>query len=92
MSKKSIVNEIAKKNGLTQAQTLQVVNDFLEMVVENVAAGERIQFTGFGTFEAVKQKARMVYNPTEREMKEVPEKFVPKFRPSKTFKDAVAKQ
>ena len=50
MNKKNIVKEIAKKNGLTQVQTMEIVDDFLSAIVDAVAAGERIQFIGFGTF------------------------------------------
>lgn len=54
MNKKNIVKEIAKKNGLTQVQTMEIVDDFLSAIVDAVAAGERIQFIGFGTFEPFK--------------------------------------
>lgn len=82
MNKKNIVKEIAKKNGLTQVQTMEIV--------DAVAAGERIQFIGFGTFEPFKQKARTVHNLATGTAKDVPEKMIPKFKPSKCFKEAVA--
>lgn len=90
MNKKNIVKEIAKKNGLTQVQTMEIVDDFLSAIVDAVAAGERIQFIGFGTFEPFKQKERTVHNLATGTAKDVPEKMIPKFKPSKCFKEAVA--
>ena len=45
---------------------------------------------GFGTFEPFKQKARTVHNLATGTAKDVPEKMIPKFKPSKCFKEAVA--
>lgn len=59
------------------------------MIIEQVAAGDKISLVGFGTFESGTRAARQGRNPQTGEPMDIPETKVPKFKPGKAFKDAV---
>ena len=51
--------------------------------------GQKVQLTGFGTFEARDRKARTARNPQTGEEVKVAATRVPAFKAGKAFKDAV---
>ena len=52
MKKSEFVAEVAKKIGMSQAKTGELVNAVLNVVTETLKAGDKVTLTGFGTFEA----------------------------------------
>ena len=56
-----------------------------------LAKGEKVQLTGFGTFETKERSARMGRNVHTKEAMEIPASRVPTFKPSKNLKDLVGK-
>ena len=52
MKKSEFVAEVAKKIGMSQAKTGELVNAVLDVVTETLKAGDKVTLTGFGTFEA----------------------------------------
>ncbi|HDK46206.1 MAG TPA: HU family DNA-binding protein, partial [Actinobacteria bacterium] len=53
---------------------------------------DRVQVTGFGSFESTKRPGRKGLNPATGESLYIKTKFVPKFHPGKGLKDEVAKR
>ena len=53
--------------------------------------GEKVQLSGFGTFEVKEREARIGRNPHTKEAIEIPATKVPVFKPSKALKDNVVK-
>ena len=51
MNKTELINEVAKKAGLTQAQAGAAVNAFVDVVGNKLQEGEKVSITGFGNFE-----------------------------------------
>ena len=56
-----------------------------------MAAGDKVQLAGFGTFETKQRDARQGINPKTRETIEIPAATVPVFKAGKGLKDKVAK-
>ena len=63
MSKKVIVEAVAREAGMTQAAADKVVSAVLEAVSAELAKGEKVSFPGFGTFEVRERAARTGRNP-----------------------------
>ena len=82
MNKQDLIHKIAEGAGITQ-------KDAAAAIVSAVAAGEKVQLVGFGTFEAKKRGARVGRNPATKEAIEIPASTAPVFKAGKAFKDAV---
>lgn len=69
------------------------VKKYLEAITEAivfwVAAGERIQFTNFGTFKPYARNARKVNTQGKCGIIDVPARVDPKFVPSPSFRKVV---
>ncbi len=87
--KKELVTNIAEKTGFTKKQATQFIDAFLQTVEEKLAAGERVQLVGFGTFMAREKEARQGRSPTTGETITIPKKTVPVFRPGKGLREKV---
>lgn len=89
MTKIELVKKMAESAGITQKQAAAALDAALEGIVAAVSADDKVQFTGFGTFEAKTRAARQAKNPRTGEVVEVPECKVPSFKAGKGFKDLV---
>lgn len=89
MNKGELVDAVAGNTGESKATTAKVVDEALDVVVAAVVTGQKVQLTGFGTFEARDRKARTARNPQTGEEVKVAATRVPAFKAGKAFKDAV---
>jgi integration host factor subunit beta len=89
IAKRTIAERIAERLGLGQVQTLQVVQAFLDEVVEELAKGNRLEFRDFGVFETVTRKARTALNPKTLSKVPVPSRVVVKFKVGRLLKEQV---
>ena len=89
MNKQDLIHKIANEAELTQKQAAAALDSAINSVISAVAAGEKVQLVGFGTFEAKKRNARTGRNPKTKEAIEIPESVAPVFKAGKAFKDAV---
>jgi len=92
MNKAEFIENLAKKTKLSKKDARNALDTALDLIVASCAKKDKIVFTGFGAFEARKQKATQRINPQTGKSMSVPAKLVPKFRPGKAFKEAVAKK
>ena len=91
MNKTDLIAIAAQNAGLTKKDTERVLNAAIDAVTESLSRGEKVQISGFGTFEIKPREARVGRNPHTREAIEIPATNVPVFKPSKALKDTVAK-
>jgi nucleoid DNA-binding protein len=89
VTKAQIVDRIAGATGLTKLETEAVVDGFMQTVLESVAAGERIELRGFGTFRAVVRAPRTARNPRKDVAVQVPRRMAPVFKPAQEFRRRV---
>ncbi len=91
MNKVELVASVAEKAGLSKKDAEKAVAAVLEAVVDTVAAGDKVQLVGFGTFEVRERGERTGRNPQTKEAIVIPASKLPVFKAGKAFKDAVAK-
>lgn len=94
MTKADLVEQIAEAigPGVTKKDCAAVVDAFLSAVRQALANGEHIEIRGFGTFKVRHRKARLARNPRTGEPVRVEARAVPVFKPSKSFRNEVAKE
>ena len=92
MNKTELIQAAAKECGMTQQDVWRVLNNGIIPVIEKaVAAGDKVQLVGFGTFEQRFRAGRSVRNPQTGETVFVPDKTTPAFKPGKEFKELLNK-
>ncbi len=91
IAKRTIAERIAQRHGLGQIQTLQVVQAFLDEIIDELAQGNRLEFRDFGVFETVVRKSRTALNPKTLEKVHVDSKVVVKFKVGRLMKEKVEK-
>ena len=91
MNKTDLIAAVAESAGLSKKDTERVVNAALDAITAALCKGEKVQISGFGTFEVKDREARVGRNPHTKEAIEIPATKVPGFKASKTLKDTVAK-
>lgn len=91
MYRNEVAAKIAEKTKLTPAQADKVLVALIETVKDAIAAGDRVQLVGFGTFEARNRAARIAHDPRTGEEIKIPARRVPAFKPGKALKEAVNK-
>ena len=91
MNKTELIAIAAENAGLTKKDTERILNAALEAISQALVRGEKVQLSGFGTFETKDREARIGRNPHTKESIEIPATRVPAFKASKALKDSVAK-
>lgn len=91
MNKTELIAIAAENAGLTKKDTERVLNAAIDAITAALSQGEKVQMSGFGTFEVKDREARIGRNPHTREAIDIPATRIPTFKPSKALKDCVAK-
>lgn len=89
MTKKELLQKLAKRTELSLAVNEKLLNSLTDIIQEELAAGEKIQLVGFGTFEVKNRPERMGRNPKTGAQQVIEAKNLPVFKAGKTLKDAV---
>ena len=91
MNKTELIAIAAENAGLTKKDTERVLNAAIDAITLALVKGDKVQLSGFGTFEAKDREARVGRNPHTKEAIDIPATRVPGFKASKALKDSVAK-
>ena len=86
MNKRELGAKVADKVGLTQAQADQAVEATFEALAGALAAGEKVQLGGFGTFEVRERAARTGRNPQTGEEIQIAASKAAGFKPATALK------
>lgn len=90
MTKHEFINRISEKYKMTKKEAAIAVDAVFDEIRNVLVDGDKIQITGFGTFEVVTRAAREARNPQTGEKLMMPETLVPRLKISKTFKDSLS--
>ena len=92
MNKQELIKKIAADAELTQKQAAAALESAIAAIKETVAAGDKVQLIGFGTFGTKKRAARTGRNPQTGATIKVPASKVVSFAPSSALKAKVNKK
>ena len=91
MNKTELIAIASENAGVAKKDAEKVVNAAIEAITAAMAEGDKVQLSGFGTFEAKQREARMGRNLRTHEVIEIPATRVPAFKASQVLKDTIAK-
>ena len=89
VTKKELVNRIAERTGQTKVVTKDLIQMFLDEIINELGKGNRLEFREFGVFEIKERAARRAQNPRTLEKVSVPAKKVVKFKVGRLMKELV---
>ena len=74
MTRKDLIDKVAKEFGLKKKDAEAIVKFIFQDIAETVKKGERVSIQGFGAFELRELKGRRIRNPKTGEDIWVPER------------------
>jgi integration host factor subunit beta len=90
MTKSELIERIAaRQSQLSQKDVELAVKTIIEQMSQTLAAGERIEIRGFGSFSLHYREPRQGRNPKTGETVELSGKYVPHFKPGKEMRERV---
>ena len=91
VTKKQLTDRIADATGNKQVVVKEVVQRFLDAVVDELAKGNRLEFRSFGVFEVRNRPPHTAQNPRTLERVAVPARRVVKFKAGRLMSERVQK-
>ena len=88
-TKKDLIDRIAMETGQRRSAVKETVQSFLDSVIAELEAGNRLEFRDFGVFEVRERAARMAQNPKTLERVPVPAKKTVKFKVGRLMREAI---
>lgn len=89
ITKKELVHRIAERTGQTKVVAKEVIQVFLDSMIEELACGNRLEFREFGVFETKLRAARLARNPHTNDDVHVPARRTVKFKPGRLMRERV---
>ena len=93
MNKSEFVDALAESTGMTKADAGRAIDAIFStddgIIAKALKKKDRVQITGFGTFEAKHRKARTGRNPRTGQTIQIAASQTPGFKAGKGLKDAI---
>lgn len=87
MNKNELIRAIANKTGMTLKDAGVALDGVIGAITDGLKAGEKIQISGFGSFEVKSKAAREGVNPKTGAKIKIAESKSPAFKFGKAYKD-----
>ena len=88
MIRSELVQKIASENSDLRVEEVErIVDTFFDSIVEQLAAGGRVELRGFGAFSTRARESRTGRNPRTGASVDVKAKNVPYFKPGKEMRE-----
>ena len=85
MRKADLITQISEKTGIPKVDVLVTLETMFKEVKQSLANGENIYIRGFGSFITKKRAAKIGRNIKKNIAVQIPEHFIPAFKPAKEF-------
>ncbi len=89
LTKKDLINSIYMQIGFSKNLSENLLDDFLETIIDNLKKNKILKISKFGTFSLRTKKSRIGRNPLTKENKVISSRNVILFKPSKEFKNYI---
>ena len=90
MNKSQLIEKLADRFEGNRKQAAHALESVLDTITREVAKGEKVAITGFGSFEKRVREARWVRNPQTGARIKAKKTAVPKFSPGQDLKNVVS--
>ena len=92
LTKKEIINSIYMQIGYSKKICETLIDDFFDILLENLIKNQKVKISGFGTFFLKKKRERIGRNPKTKEKATISSRNVVLFKPSKQLKSYINKK
>lgn len=92
MNKAELIEAVGSRAGLSKADATRAVEALFDgdgVIVRTLKQGDKVQVTGFGTFQAKDRAARTGRDPRTGAAIQIKAATVPSFKAGQVFKDAL---
>lgn len=89
VTKKELIEIVAKKANLTNKGAKEVMRVLLNTIRDSLKRGEKVVITGFGTFSSRSRRARKGRNPKTGATITIPARKAPGFTAGKSLRKAL---
>lgn len=89
MRKADLVSTISEKTGVPKVDVLVTLENFFSEVKDSLTEGENVYIRGFGSFVIKKRKKKIGRHIKKNISIEIPEHYIPSFKPAKVFLEQV---
>ena len=89
MRKADLVNMISEKTGVPKVDVLVSLEMFFNEVKSSLSSGENVYVRGFGSFAIKKRAKKIGRHIKQNKAIEIPEHYIPAFKPAKVFTEQV---
>ncbi len=86
VTKKEIIDRIADEERCKRVQVKGIIQAFLDMIVDELSKGNRLEFRDFGVFESKIRAPRQAQNPKTMDKVQVPSRRTVKFKVGRVMK------
>ena len=88
-TKKELNEAISQKQGVSQIIVKQIIQLFLDICIDELVKGNRLEFRDFGIFSTFQRKKKTGRNPKTGAPVDVPPKRVVRFKAGRLLKEKV---
>lgn len=88
MNKSDLIDRLERRFG-SKKMASAAIEAVIDAIIREIAAGNKVSLTGFGTFTRTERAPRTGRNPHTGEAVPIPATAVPKFTPGSYFKKVV---
>ena len=91
MNRSQLYAIAADRAGISKNQAQQALDAAFEAMAAALERGEKVQLSGFGTFETKQRKEKVGRDPRTGEAISIPAARTPVFKPGKNLRQRIAK-
>ena len=91
MRKADLVNAISEKTGVAKVDVLVSLEALFKEIKTTLQSGENVYVRGFGSFIIKKRAKKIGRHIKKGKAIEIPEHYIPSFKPAKIFVEQVKK-
>ena len=89
ITRKKLYNRIHQNLGFSKNIASQIVDDFFELLIDELIKKKEVKISSFGTFKVIDKKERIGRNPKTRVVAKICARKIVKFKPSLKTKEKI---
>lgn len=85
MTKAEVVSQVSEQTGIQKSDVLNTMEAFIKVMKNSMIEGKNIYIRGFGSFIIKRRAPKIARNISQNTPLQLPEYFIPAFKPAKEF-------